>query len=1089
MWFTFDIFVIFPELFLLVSSLIILIFGVLINSQYKKGFPLIDLTLGKLIFFLIGLVFCLIFNMPFISVSILYDFFLYDKFCVFIKLFLLFIFNSWVSLSLFYINQEKLNLFEYWVLALIALLAMFSIVCACDILILCVVKQNIIEFLEVSVTSRLSKQKESFCVILEIFLVIMLIRCKRFFRKFITVDFQYRNKYKTYNQKESNAYLVTGLIQRDNYWNVGKINNINKIKKQKVVWAYMIFQIKTWNFVDWINNPTVKNSKKIFNFQTQICGFCVLKSVNEIIIDKNYKKSLEKRAQKYLNEGKWPLKNKLLKKDIIIYIKKEMKKTAIKSMNIKILDGMLQSDKSQNKLEKLKKEASKKMNNLIWRIIAIELLSHNSSSIIAGVDGVKFSQIPIAIYTKKIALRFFVGRIKFLKKELSIAKGKTDQAIKRKGLKNLNETEKRKIKLKKNSRILISYRKELKDLMLNPIKKYYEYIKKAVDNNQLIKLNWVINTKERLARNNLKNFKSDIIKVVNIYKEKGKWIPLGIPTIRDRGIQMLWKIIMEPIMEPQGDTTSFGYRPGRNSHQAISYLANCLFYKIKQNKTKKYDVNLWVLNLEIEKCFDNIDHNWLMANTPIPEGYKNVFDKILKSPVLKMNEKNSNINKKIVRNKGLPLGGIISPILMNWTLDGIEKLVKGLCKNKIIEFHEYYYFKSKKKKRRVYGIKNNGWVVRYGDNIIIISNSKLIYKIELSINEFLKKRGLNILREKSRKFKWTIGKKFDFLGWTFHFVKSIKKNWMITEPKKTDGQLNNYFKLYVYPSRESISRLKKIVKDLTSISRTGVSVFKEISDLNFLVKSWSAYYEPGGKQSVLRSGLDYYIWKRTKKFLYNKFKKVYLTKFISYYLKTKEGKWTSLNQKKSGILYNQVISLRKNRGNCKWSLLCPNKKLLNNSAIANPEGYIKRELFLIKLFRDRLKEKLYEKQKGKCTLCNNHLINWENFVSFGNLNVMETEQQKTVITLLKIRFHKKIQTFLKNQKYLNIISDIIKRKFEEFGRVSIGFDFSKKWYQELKLDHKIPKNLKKLNTNLVNTLEDKSNLQLVHKKCYKYKFE
>nr|YP_010338904.1 NADH dehydrogenase subunit 2 [Pulvinaster venetus]UNJ18976.1 NADH dehydrogenase subunit 2 [Pulvinaster venetus] len=136
MWFTFDIFVIFPELFLLVSSLIILIFGVLINSQYKKGFPLIDLTLGKLIFFLIGLVFCLIFNMPFISVSILYDFFLYDKFCVFIKLFLLFIFNSWVSLSLFYINQEKLNLFEYWVLALIALLAMFSIVCACDILIL-----------------------------------------------------------------------------------------------------------------------------------------------------------------------------------------------------------------------------------------------------------------------------------------------------------------------------------------------------------------------------------------------------------------------------------------------------------------------------------------------------------------------------------------------------------------------------------------------------------------------------------------------------------------------------------------------------------------------------------------------------------------------------------------------------------------------------------------------------------------------------------------------------------------------------------------------------------------------------------------
>lgn len=529
---------------------------------------------------------------------------------------------------------------------------------------------------------------------------------------------------------------------------------------------------------------------------------------------------------------------------------------------------------------------------------------------------------------------------------------------------------------------------------------------------------------------------------------------------------------------------------------------------------RKYYVNPWILDLDIEGCFNNIKHDWLMANTPIPRGYKGVFEKILKSPTINIEEEKEevkdveegSIEEGIIKSKGIPQGGIISPILMNWTLDGMEELIKKLCENEITESHghrSFYYPEGKKefvdktkgvpkkRSREEYGARNKGWIVRYADDMIIgINNPEMVDKIQERIEEFLKERGLKISKEKSRKLKWAVGRQVDFLSWTFHFVKPIRRNWIIKAPRKAIGKRNDRLGLYVYPSRKATKRLKEKVKDLTSISRTNINIPQEIADLNLVLKGWSEYYVPGGKQTDLRVYLDNYIWKRTKKFVFNKFRKASQTNMMSRYFKTETGKWTSLNQKRDGYPYTQVLILRKNGCDFDWPALCPKRKLLNNSAISNPEGYVERQILIGKI-RGQIREKLYGKQEGKCAMCNNQLIDWEDFVSFEDLKAMESD--KSAITEKEMVEEKKLQEIWEDRdrevRELETTDEMITKNLGKMDGESIGFDYEKKWYQGLDVDHKIPKRIGGMNANLARILEDESNLQLVHKACHKGKYK
>lgn len=158
---------------------------------------------------------------------------------------------------------------------------------------------------------------------------------------------------------------------------------------------------------------------------------------------------------------------------------------------------------------------------------------------------------------------------------------------------------------------------------------------------------------------------------------------------------MLLKLVLEPIMEPLGDETSFGFRPGRNCHQAVSYLANRLMFRRRKGFNRKrmqplrntgsvmvnhkgsFFSNPSLLDCDIEGCFDNISHEWLITNVPIPNDFKVLFAAILKAPIIGIDPEKEKIGNKCADDKtapspsgtrpnsGVPQGGIISRILMN----------------------------------------------------------------------------------------------------------------------------------------------------------------------------------------------------------------------------------------------------------------------------------------------------------------------------------------------------------------------------------------------------------------------------------------
>jgi RNA-directed DNA polymerase len=140
------------------------------------------------------------------------------------------------------------------------------------------------------------------------------------------------------------------------------------------------------------------------------------------------------------------------------------------------------------------------------------------------------------------------------------------------------------------------------------------------------------------------------VKQVEIPKAKGGFRKLGIPTVSDRIGQTVVKLIIEPILDPLFHTDSYGYRPGKSAKQAVS---------VTRERCWKYD---WVVEFDIKGAFDNIDHELLMkaVRTHIKEGWILLYiERWLKAP-FEMDD-----GTLVMRERGTPQGGVVSPILMN----------------------------------------------------------------------------------------------------------------------------------------------------------------------------------------------------------------------------------------------------------------------------------------------------------------------------------------------------------------------------------------------------------------------------------------
>jgi len=141
-------------------------------------------------------------------------------------------------------------------------------------------------------------------------------------------------------------------------------------------------------------------------------------------------------------------------------------------------------------------------------------------------------------------------------------------------------------------------------------------------------------------------------------KDKTKLRPLSIPTIKDRAMQALYLLALDPIAETLGDPNSYGFRKYRSCADAIEKCFIVLSHK--------YDAQ-WIYEADIKSCFDQISHKWLLENIPID---KNILRKWLKAGYFEN-------YRKFQTQVGTPQGGIISPTLMNMTLDGLEKLIRA----------------------------------------------------------------------------------------------------------------------------------------------------------------------------------------------------------------------------------------------------------------------------------------------------------------------------------------------------------------------------------------------------------------------------
>ena len=211
--------------------------------------------------------------------------------------------------------------------------------------------------------------------------------------------------------------------------------------------------------------------------------------------------------------------------------------------------------------------------------------------------------------------------------------------------------------------------------------------------------------------------------------------PLGIPTMKDRAMQALQLLGLEPVAETLADTVSFGFRKYRSAQDAMAYGFSILCRK---------DSPQWILEGDIKGCFDNISHKWLEENIPMDA---KILKQFMKCGYVYDNELYPTTD-------GTPQGGIISPTLANMTLDGMENLIK-----------QKYWSNTK----GTISVKNNGkkvHLIKYADDFIVTASDRETLKdIKEMLKIFLGKRGLILSEEKTK--LTSIHEGFNFLGWNF----------------------------------------------------------------------------------------------------------------------------------------------------------------------------------------------------------------------------------------------------------------------------------------------------------------------------------
>ena len=273
--------------------------------------------------------------------------------------------------------------------------------------------------------------------------------------------------------------------------------------------------------------------------------------------------------------------------------------------------------------------------------------------------------------------------------------------------------------------------------------------------------------------------------------------PLGIPTVRDRVVQAALRACLEPIFEQGFADASFGFRPGRSCHKALSRI----WRSLRSGKA-------YVVDADLKKCFDTIPHELIMSGLA-----EKVSDgKVLSLVQAYLRQGTMEDGTVIAATQGTPQGSVISPLLANIALHGMDLLAQ-----------------------------QRGFeLVRYADDFVVLCQSEDEAASALeAVKDWTETNGLTLHPDKTRIVDYGAGESFDFLGYTFR-------------------------KGSVFPRRKSVKKLRDNVREKTP-RKSGKSLEAIVADLNPILRGWHSYFKASKEHVFCKQ--DMYVRRRLRAIL------------------------------------------------------------------------------------------------------------------------------------------------------------------------------------------------------------------------------